>query len=274
MEQVINKDILNYLQANNLISPDQHGFLKMRSTCTNLIECTNDWSTAMQLHQGTDIIYFDFKKAFDSVSHQKLLIKPQAYGISGNLFLWIRKFLWNRTQAVKMNGQLSNNGNVTSGVPQGSVLGPMLFLIYINDVVDIFTDNSVKYKLFADDIEFYSISSPHNSSLQTAIDRLVLWSETWQLQLAPERCLQASIKTTGNSTTPNQYTIRSRPISFTDNIRDLGVLIVSLLTYFQSPYQQYHSQGFYQTTPYPQMLSITRQANIDQSILNLCSANP
>ena len=227
MEQVINKDILNYLQANNLISPDQHGFLNMRSTCTNLIECTNDWSTAMQLHQGTDIIYFDFKKAFDSVSHQKLLTKLQAYGISDNLFLWIRKFLSNRTQAVKMNGQLSSNGDVTSGVPQGSVLGPTLFLIYINDVVDTFTD-----KLFADDIKLYSTSSsPHNFSLQTAIDRLVLWSEKWQLQLAPEKCLQASIKTTGNSTTPNQYTISSRAISFTDNIRDLGVLIDSKFTF-------------------------------------------
>ena len=148
MEQVINKDILNYLQANSLISPDHYGFLNMRSTCTNLIECTNDWSTAMQLHQGTDIIYFDFKKAFDSVSLQKLLKKLQAYGISDNLF-----------------------------------------------------------------------------------DRLVLRNEKWQLQLAPEKCLQASIKTTGNSTTHNQYTISSRPISFTDNIRDLGVLIDSKLTF-------------------------------------------
>ena len=103
-EQVINKDVLNYLQASTLISPNQHGFLSMRSTCANLTECTNDWSTAMQLHQGTDIIYFDFKKAFVSVSRKKLLTKLQAYGISDNLFLWIRKFLSNRTQAVKVNG--------------------------------------------------------------------------------------------------------------------------------------------------------------------------
>ena len=127
-----------------------------------------------QLHQGTDIIYFDFKKAFDSVSHQKLLTKLRAYGILDSLFLWMRKYLSNRTQAVKVNGQLSNSsGDVTSGVPQGSVLGPTLFFIYINDAVDTFTDNSVKYKLFADDIKLYSTSSsPHNSSLQTSIDRL------------------------------------------------------------------------------------------------------
>ena len=141
----------------------------------------------MQLHQGTYIMYFDFKKAFDSVSPK---VNDETSGISNNLFLWIRKFLSNRTQAVKMNGQLSSNGDVTSGVPQGSVLGPTLFLIYINDVVDTFTDNSVKYKLFADDIRLYSTSSsPHNSSLQTAIDRFLLWSEKWQLQLAPEKCL-------------------------------------------------------------------------------------
>ena len=146
--------------------------------------------------------------------------------------MWIGRFLANRSQAVKVNGHLSNSGDVTSGVPQGSVLGPTLFLIYINDVVDAFTDNSVKYKLFADDIKLYSTSSsPHSSSLQTAIDRLVLWSEKWQLQLAPDKCLQASIKTSGSSTMPNKYSICSRPISFTDNIRDLGVLIDSKLAF-------------------------------------------
>ena len=100
-------------------------------------------------------------------------------------------------------------------------------------MMNTFTDNSVKYKLFADDIKLYSTSSsPHNPSLQTAFDRLVLWSEKWQLQLAPEKCLQDSIKTMGNSTTPNQYTISSRPISFTIyNIRDLGVLIDSKLNF-------------------------------------------
>ena len=101
---------------------------------------------------------------------------------------------------MKVNGQLSNNGDVTSGVPLGSVLGSTLFLIYINDVVDTFTDNSVKYKLFADDIKLYSTSSfPHKTSLQTASDRLVLWSV-----IAPDKCLQAYIKITGNSTTPNK----------------------------------------------------------------------
>ena len=135
------------------------------------------------------------------MSHQKLLIKLQAYGISDNLLSWLEAYLSNRTQAVKVKGHLSNSGDVINGVPQGSVIGPTPFLIYINDVADTFTNNSVKFKLFADstqNIKLYSKSSfRQNSSLQTAINGLVLvaWSNKWQLQLAPEKCIQISIKT-------------------------------------------------------------------------------
>lgn len=104
----------------------------------------------MSMQQGIDIIYFDFRKVFYSVSHQKPLIKLQACGFSDILLSWLEAFLSNQTQAVKVNCYLSNTGDVISGVLQGSVLG--LFLIYIKDAADTLAETSVKLKLFADDI--------------------------------------------------------------------------------------------------------------------------
>jgi len=98
MERIINNEIWNYnLLKYTLISHHQHGFIKRRSTCTNLLECLSDWSLNMQSKLFTDVLYFDFKKAFDSVSHDKLLVKVATYGISGDLYQWILTFLHDRT---------------------------------------------------------------------------------------------------------------------------------------------------------------------------------
>jgi len=110
----------------------------------------------LQSRRQTNVVYFDFKKAFDSVSQPKLLIKLKAYGIAGNLFEWISDFLHNRFQCVKLGNSYSPLAPVISEVPQGSVLGPTLFLLFINDLRDIFSHLSVSFKLFADDIKLYS----------------------------------------------------------------------------------------------------------------------
>ena len=216
-------------RANSLISPEQHGFLNSRSTCTNLIECTNDWP--MSMHQGTYIIYFDFKKAFDSVSHQKL-IKLQAYGISDNLLSWLEAFLSNRTHAVKVKGHLSDSGYAISGVPKGVCSDPRFSDLFIYNKADTLINNYFKFKLFTDNVKLYSKSSfPQNSSLQTTINGLELWSNKWQLQIAPEKCIQISIKTSRIKTPPSNYTIASQTLPLSDNTRDLGVLIDNKLTY-------------------------------------------
>ena len=106
-----------------------------------------------------DVAYFDFRKAFDSVSHAKLLHKLKAYGVTGNILNWVEAFLCNRTQKVVVNSSNSEIIRVPSGVPQGSVLGPLLFVIYINDVIDIF-ENPVTAKLFADDLKSYITLDP------------------------------------------------------------------------------------------------------------------
>jgi len=115
-----------------------------------------DWTINIQSRKVTDVIYFDFKKAFDSVSNFKLLNKLQAYGIVGNRLVWISDFLSNRSQKVKVNDIISTSIEVASGVPQSSVLGPTLFFIFINDVCDIFNNLRVTCKLYADDIKLYS----------------------------------------------------------------------------------------------------------------------
>ena len=155
MESVIKDDILAHLLSKGLISRHQHGFLSRRSTGTQLIECFNDWTLNIENKQSLDVIYIDFAKAFDSVVHRKLTLKLISYGIGGSLLSWIQNFLTDRFQFVCIDGFYSSTVRVTSGVPQSSVLGPILFIIFINDVCDIII-GSTTCKLYADDIKLYA----------------------------------------------------------------------------------------------------------------------
>jgi len=116
MECIINSEMLNFLLSENLITKQQHGFIQKRTTCTNLLESIDDWTLNLQARRNTDVIYFDFKKAFDSVPHSKLLIKLPTYGLSGNLLAWLAEFLHNRSQTVKLNSSYSHRVHVISGV--------------------------------------------------------------------------------------------------------------------------------------------------------------
>jgi retron-type reverse transcriptase len=134
-----------------------------------------------------DILYLDFKKAFDSVSHQKLLQKAINLGISDQCVLWIKDFLTGRTQQVKMNSSLSETKEVTSGVPQGSVIGPTLFIMFINDLPDNIKSDIL---LFADDVKLYKIVNNQENcrELQEDLTRLYAWSMRWQLHFNPLKC--------------------------------------------------------------------------------------
>jgi len=164
MERVIVKYLSDYLYEHKLISRQQHGFIRRKSTSTNLLETLNDWTLAIDNGDSITAAYIDFAKAFDSVSHQKLLHKLQGYGISGNLINWIKDFLFKRLQCTKVGDTLSQYKHLISGVIQGSCLGPLLFVIYVNDIVTLFGQDCV-CKLYADDLKLYMrINSTHCAS--------------------------------------------------------------------------------------------------------------
>ncbi|XP_033731479.1 uncharacterized protein LOC117321118 [Pecten maximus] len=152
MQRIIRVEIIAYMDIHNLLTPHQHGFRTGKSCVTQLLESMENWISSLDSGENVDVIYLNFSKAFDKVSHKFLLHKLDQYGISGKLLGWIKAFLNNMVQRVSINGVTSESVPVTSVVPQGSVLGPTLFLIYVNDMPDML---NCTIKLFADDIKMY-----------------------------------------------------------------------------------------------------------------------
>ena len=178
LESLIRDELMQHLVDAQLLSQCQHGFRPRRSCATQLLEVLDEWSRAMENHQAVDVLYLDFQKAFDSVPHQRLLHKLSCYGIRGKLLKWIEAFLTARRQYVVLNGQSSDWTEVSSGVPQGSVLGPLLFLVYVNDMPEVVHSSM---QMFADDTKLYSmVNSPHEAvSLQADLEAMVRWSDNW-----------------------------------------------------------------------------------------------
>ena len=214
---------------NGLLSKQQHGFLAKRSTITQLLDCCKDWMQNINRNSQTDIIYLDFAKAFDSVVHSKLLLKLERYGIDGLTLKWINAFLTNRTQKVKVGSHMSSSSIVTSGVPQGSVLGPVLFLIFINDICNL-PNFDVNMKLFADDVKLYLTLKDKVGSekIQKLLDSISQWCNEWQLNLSPSKCVVLSL---GRTPSKFMYNINNLPIQHVQNFKDLGVTIDPLLNF-------------------------------------------
>ena len=154
MESFIKKSLNEHLINNNILSEHQYGFVSGRSTITQLLVTLNEWLYNLDNDIPTDAAYMDFRKAFDSVPHKRLINKLKAYKIDGPILKWIISFLSDRFQYVKLNNASSSKLKVTSGVPQGSVLGPTLFIYFINDLPNVTNDTPVK--IFADDTKVYN----------------------------------------------------------------------------------------------------------------------
>ena len=190
LERLILKVLLEFVDSNNVITCDQHGFQKKCSCTTQLLECLADWTKYYEdrAKSGTDVIYLDFTKAFDSVPHRRLIYKLQQLGIRGKLLWWIKSFLKNRRQRVVLRNGLSSWKNVISGVPQGTILGPMLFLLYVNDMPDVVQSTA---KMFADDTKIYrNIQEPDDcNNLQRDLNALSAWSNQWLLRFNSAKCV-------------------------------------------------------------------------------------
>jgi len=221
LERLILNDIMEFCKKHNILSCHQHGFQPRCSCLTNLLDCFNDWTYIYdQPKVGCDIIYTDFSKAFDSVPHNRLLLKLSKYGLTGKLHQWIKNFLTTRQQRVIVNGASSKWNHVISGVPQGTILGPLLFLLYINDLP---AQLDTTMKLFADDAKVYnSISSTADCAhLQRNIDSMIAWTNEWLLKFNKDKCIVLRIR----KAIDYAYYMEGQQLKEVTEQKDLGVLV-------------------------------------------------
>jgi len=225
MEGLIREKIVKKLDTAEVFSKVQHGFRHGRSCFTNLLETFENWTDALDKGYGLDILYLDFRKAFDTVPHKRLIFKLKQYGISGSLLDWIEDFLTSRKSRVGVRGSFSEWLEVLSGVPQGSVLGPLLFLLFVNDLPE---DIKCSIKMFADDTKMWSVlrSEEDSRALQEDLDRLSRWSEDWQLLFNAEKCKTMHMGHQQKTEYYMQDTAGNRKkLQETTKERDLGILV-------------------------------------------------
>ena len=219
--------------GDNLFSKHQYGFIDRRFTTLQLLYILDEWTEILDNGGTVHVVYMDSMKVFDKVPHERLLAKLSAYGIGGDVLTWIRSFLLNRKQLVRVGEATSEWNEVTSGIPQGSVLGPILFVMYINDMPESLENNST-VKMFADDSKLYHRTDNANgaSDLQKDLDKLYEWSSKWLLKFHPEKCKVLSPgnrppEDTPHSTCTPQWhpngTLEKVTLQETTSEKDIGV---------------------------------------------------
>lgn len=213
------------------IAKEQHGFVKGRSTLSNLLNLTENVHEAFAMGEQVDVIYTDYAKAFDKLSHSALLYKLKCSGITGSLARWFASYLSNRSQFVRLRNARSRRIFVTSGVPQGSHLGPLLFILFINDL-RLYLGPDADYLLFADDMKmFRRVSSVGDcEALQGFLHLLCRYCETFLLRLNLNKCQQITF-CRGTNPINFAYSIQGSPLSVVSEIKDLGVVLDSRLNF-------------------------------------------
>ena len=225
LEKLLKGHIEKHLDDKKILYDSQHGFRKGKSCQTNLLEFMEYITDCIDRGDPVDIIYLDFSKAFDKVPHKRLMQKLSQCGIDGAVHGWIKEWLWNRRQCVLLNGIKSSWERVKSGVPQGSVLGPLLFLIYINDL-----DQGLKCKVskFADDTKV-ATSVRNNDGcikIQNDLNKLTGWADKWQMNFNSKKCKVLHL---GYSNKEFNYDMNGDWLESVDQEKDLGVIISSNL---------------------------------------------
>ena len=223
--------VMGHLDRNQLLSDAQHGFRKKRSCESQLILTIQDLANGLNSGEQIDAILLDFSKAFDKVPHQRLLEKLQHYGIRGHLNDWVADFLRDRQQEVVLEGAHSSPTKVTSGVPQGTVLGPLLFLVYINDMPEGINST---VRLFADDSLVYRIirSKEDQTILQEDLRKLQEWERKWQMQFNADKCEVLRITKKKNPAICN-YSLHDQHLQTVKQAKYLGATISSDLSWNQ-----------------------------------------
>ena len=233
MERIIQDELL--LRTRHLLSDTQHGFVKDKSCATSILTLSDDISTLLHNNIGCDIIYFDFQKAFDTVRHDLFLKKLKCrFNIDGTLLRYIKDYLKDRAQRVLLDNSFSDFKPVVSGVPQGSILGPLLFVLFINDISHGLDPNT-HINFYADDTKIWRAmySEYDRHMLQEDINKLYIWCSINDMKFHPDKCKVLSIN--GNSFLNNllhmlpfskhSYSIGNNIIDYTPDQKDLGVII-------------------------------------------------
>lgn len=227
LEKIIHFQL--YLQTNCLFSKNQHGFLPGRSTVSNLFLISQHIAFSLDHRDQTDVVYLDFAKAFDCLDHKVLHKKLLKFGLSVDFANFLKSYLENRKFYVEIAGTQSKTFLITSGVPQGSVLGPILFNIFINDIVDIFKSTAL---LYADDLKIFSnvVSLEDCYKIQKDLMSLENWCNDNRLLLNIEKCKIVSFSR-NKSKIIFEYKIQNRLLQRTHSVKDLGVIFDDKLTY-------------------------------------------
>jgi len=233
MESIINDYVKKHIYGSNLITKHQFGFRSNYSTFDLLTSATQQWENALNKGQEVKVAALDISRAFDRVWHKGLLSKLMALGIGGSVYRWIRSFLHNRSIKVIINGQQSTVSYINAGVPQGSVIGPTLFLIYINDLIDC-VKNQVH--LFADDTTLSAIipngmesKTQVINSFQSDLRAIEEWAEKWLVNFNAKKTQLMTISRKKSKSINDDITFVNESLIEVENIKLLGINITSSL---------------------------------------------
>jgi Reverse transcriptase (RNA-dependent DNA polymerase)/Endonuclease-reverse transcriptase len=224
LESIIKDEVTSHLETNNLIRDSQHGFMKGRSCATNVIEFLEVVTRAIDCGESVDVFYLDFSKAFDKVPRERLMVKVRAKGISGPLADWLHNWLSDRKQAVRVGNDLSGEEDVGSGVPQGTVLGPCLFKIHIDDLDEIVERLVDLLSKFADDTKGVKIIRNINDALQLqeALNKLAEWAQKWGMCFNEQKC---KVMHVGKNNPQYEYSMNGVKLKVVEEEKDVGITI-------------------------------------------------
>lgn len=217
MERLVANAIFAFARRTGIIPEYQHGFVPGRSVTSNLLLCLEDWTKALDQGKQMDVIYLDFAKAFDKVPPRRLIHKLHHLGIRGKLLAWIEEYMTERTFQVRIGGTLSAVHPAKSGVPQGSVLGPLLFLLYASDL-HLHTQSA--HQAFADDNKLYG--DPASGLLQHDLDHLAAWTIDWLIPLNPLKCTVLHL---GGNKAQRTYHLLGHQLTAVTSQTDLGIIM-------------------------------------------------